>query len=232
MVYLTVAENISQAGASDVNILEYIEKGVSLSSSFFAVVVIIIGLSWLKPLKEKQNAASFTFWSQLRVRLIKVRSYLMANDKCLYYLFDPKVCREWDGVLAPDPEDFRSLKGAVEETINFLQGADDQMPPYLGWTNEYTELLEYLTDIVAFDICDPKAKFRYTDTVEYRYLSGSRDKLSKLIESICTKIKVKQLFIENKLTIAWYKRIGLFFKKSDQCQTANPEKSPEFSSKA
>lgn len=232
MVYLAVAENISQAEASGVDILEYIENGVSLSSNFFALVVIIIGLSWLKPLKEKQNAASFTFWSQLRVRLIKVHGHLMANDMCLFYLFDPTVCEGWDGVLAPDPEIFRSLRDTVEETLNFLQGADDQMPPYPGWTNEYTELLGYLTDIVAFDICNPKAKFKYMETVEYGDLLGLRNKVCNLIESISTKIEAKQVFIENKLTIAWYKRIGFLSKKSNQCQTASPERSIEFSSKA
>lgn len=216
MEYLAAAMSISQAETGSVGVLEYIEQGLSLSNSLFALVVIIIGLSWLKPLKEKQSAASFTFWSQLRVRLIKVHSHLMANDNCLYYLYDPKVCRGWEGVLAPEPEDFRPLRKVIEETLDFLQKEDDQMPPYHGWTNEYTELLEYLTDIVAYDICDSKAKFKYTDTVEYCSLLQLRDMLCNLIESICEEIKSKQLSIENKLTIAWYKRICLFFRKNRQ----------------
>lgn len=212
MEYLIVVKNISQAESGGAGILEYIEKGLSLSNSLLALVVIIIGLSWLKPLKEKQSAASFTFWSQLRIRLIKVRGHLMADEKCLYYLYDPKVSGEWESTLAPEPEDFRPLRDVIEETLNFLQGADDQMPPYSGWTNNYTELLEYFTDIVAFDICNSKAKFKYTTKADYCDLTQLRDKICNLIESICTKIESKQLSIENKLTVAFPKRIGFFLK--------------------
>lgn len=215
MTYWAIAGNISQAEASCESILEYIEQGLAFANSFFPLVVIIIGLSWLKPLKEKQRAASFTFWSQLRVRLIKIHSHLRANDMCLYYLYDPSVCRQWDGVLAPEPEIFRSLRDAVDETLDFLQGADDQMPPYSGWTSEYTRLLEYFTDIIAFDICESSAKFKYKEKAEYSDLSKLQNKLCELIESICAKIESKQLFIERKLTIVWYKRIGIFF---GQCQ--------------
>lgn len=211
MEYLVVVKNISQAEANGSGIWEYIDKGLSLSNSLFALVVIIIGLSWLKPLKEKQSAASFTFWSQLRIRLIKVQSHLMAEDNCLYYLYDPEVSKGWKDTLAPNPESFRFLRNVIEETLNFLQGADDQMPPYPGWTNDYTNLLEYFTDIIAYDICDSKAKFKYTNPVEYSDLTESRNNICRLIESICTQIKSKQLSIEKKLTIAWHKRVSLFF---------------------
>lgn len=208
MEYLVTVENISQTEAISTDIMGFIERGLSLTNSIFALVVIVIGLSCIKPLKEKQTAASFTFWSQLRIRLIKIHSHLTANDMCLYYLYDPAVSKMWDGVLAPKPETFCSIKDAVNETLNFLQGADDQMPPYPGWTKEYTKLLKYLTDIIAFDICESTAKFKYKEMVEYSHLSKLRDEICKLIESICTKIESKQLSIENRLTIVWYKRIG------------------------
>lgn len=213
MEYLVAVKNICQTEASGADILESIEQGLSFAHSLFALVVIVIGLSWLKPLKEKESAASFTFWSQLRIRLIKIHSHLMANDMCLYYLYDPLVSRQWDGVLAPKSETFRSLRDAVDETLIFLQGAKDQMPAYPGWTKEYTELLEYLTDIVAYDICESTAKFKYKEMVEFSNLSVLRSNICNLIESICMKIEARQLSIENKLTVAWYKRIGSYLKK-------------------
>lgn len=223
MEYIAAIENISQTEVSGVDILGHIDQGLSIANGLFTLVVIVIGLSWLKPLKEKQRAASFTFWSQVRIRLIRIHGHLVANDKCLYYLYDPVVSRQWDGILAPPPETFRSLKDMVEETLNFLQGADDQMPPYLGWTEEYTKLLEYLSDIVAFDICDSTTKFKYKETVEYQDLSQLRDGICKLIKDICDKIKTKQLSIEYKLTARWYKHIEDFLKK-DQCQRDSKEK--------
>lgn len=207
MEYLLATANMNQTEVSSVNVLEHVDQVLTIANSLLALVVIIIGWSWLKPLKEKQSSASFTFWAQLRIRLIKIRSHLKVNNKCLYYLYSQKARESWSSILAPDPNELNSLKITVDETLTFLQSADDQMPPYFGWTDDYTKLLYYLTDIMVFDICNPNAKFKFTTPVEYSDLLDLQDSICTLIESMCANIVSKQKSIENKLTIAWYKRI-------------------------
>ncbi len=209
MEYLVTLMNINQTNADNVNkvnLLKQMDQVLKISNSLLALVVIIIGLRWIKPLKEKQSAASFTFWSQLRIRLIKIRGYLKSNDQCLYYLYSPGVRNKWDAILAPSPMEFTSLKDAVEETLIFLQSAEDQIPPYPGWTDNYTNLLYYLTDIVIFDICDSSGKFKFTNSVDYSHLSNLQELICNLIDSMCTEIVNKQEDIEKKLTLPWYKR--------------------------
>lgn len=206
MEYL-LAAHMNQTEVSSVNMLEYVDQVLTIANSLFALMVIIIGWSWLKPLKEKQSGASFTFWAQLRIRLIKIQSHLKENSNCLYYLYNQKARESWSSILAPDPKEFNSLKITVDETLTFLQGAEDQMPPYSGWTDDYTKLLYYLTDIIVFDICNSKEKFKFTTPVEYSNLLSLQNSICDLIESMCGNIVSKQKSIENKLTIAWYKRI-------------------------
>lgn len=209
MEYLATLTNINQTNAdnvNNVNLLEQMDQVLKISNSLLALVVIIIGLNWIKPLKEKQSAASFTFWSQLRIRLIRIRGYIKSNDQCLYYLYGPKARNNWDAILAPSPMEFRSLKDAVEEILTFLQSAEDQIPPYLGWTDNYTNLLDYLTDIVIFDICDSGGKFKFTNPVGYSHLLALQESICTLIDSMCKEIVNKQEDIEKKLTIPWYKR--------------------------
>ena len=225
MEYFVLAMNIDQAETNVVGFFENIDKILAVINSLSALVVIIIGLSWLRPLKEKQNAASFTFWSKLRVRLIQIHRHLQVNDNCLYYLYSPIVSSRWDAILAPDPEEFHSLKDVVDETLTFLQGADDQMPPYFGWTDDYTKLIESLTDIIVFDICEPSAKFRYQEIVEYGDLLNKRKDICDLIISMCSKIENNQKSIESKLTVARYKRIWMFLQKARFCKATVSERS-------
>lgn len=202
--------NINQTTANNVNnanLLDQMDQILKITNSLLALVVIIIGLSWLKPLKEKQSEASFTFWSQLRIRLFRICGHIKSNDQCLYYLYAPEARSDWDAILAPDPDKFRSLKDTVEEALTFLQNAKDQIPPYSGWTDDYTELLGHLTDIIVYDICNSIEKFKFKDPVEYSNLSRTQESICILIDSMCKKIVSKQENIEKKLTIAWYKRI-------------------------
>lgn len=207
MEYLIETANINQTEVNNVSILENMDQVLTLANSLLALVVIIIGMSWIMPLKEKQNAASFTFWSQLLVRLIRIKSHLMSDSKCLYYLYSPEARSSWSGVLAPNPSEFSSLKEMVAETLSFLQGADDQMPPYSGWTDDYKKLLDFFTDIIIYDICNSGTKFKYTTSVEYGSLINLVNSICDLIELICNNIVDKQKYIERKLTIPWYKRI-------------------------
>lgn len=215
MEYLVTILNIIQAEANRVSFFDYTENVLTLANEVIALVVIIIGLSWITPLKEKQHAASFSFWSQVRIRLIRISGYLKSDDKLLFYLYSSGARIEWNGKLGPNPDDCKPLKDAVEETLSFLQDADDQMPPYAGWTDDYTELLNSLTDIIVFDICDSESKYKYLTPVDYSELSELSKTKYLHLDAICEKIENKQKEIEKKLTVAWYKRILALIKHTD-----------------
>lgn len=211
MVYfIKVMNNINQAG-ENVNVLENIGQFFTVANSLLAVVVIIIGLNWLKPLKEKQKAASFTFWSQIYIRLVKISSYIKSNPNCLFYWYSSTARAEWHGILAPALNEFLPLKTMVEETLSFLQKAEDQMPAYYGWTNDYSNLLNNFTDIIVYDIC-LNTKFKFQEVVSYSDYLERHKSIYSLIDLMCEKIKTKQISIEYKITVIWYKRIWKMIK--------------------
>ncbi len=203
---------INQVEASE-SILEQINQIFTIANSIFAMVVIIIGLNWLKPLKEKQSAASFTFWSQMYIRLMKIYGYIKSNDKCLFYWYSPEARTEWQGILAPNQDEFEQLKAIIDETLSFLQDANDQMPAYYGWTDDYTKLLSYFTDMIVYDICDSEKNFKFHELTNYDDYLSLCQSICEIIKSMCSQIKNKQKIIEYKITVLWYKRFCNYFEK-------------------
>lgn len=211
MTYLAeIMNNINQAAANK-SMLAQFDQFLTIANSLLALVVIIIGLNWLKPLKEKQNAASFTFWSQMYIRLIRINSYLKSNNKCFFYWYSPSARAEWQAILAPNPEEISQLRIMVEETLTFLQEANDQMPPYNGWTNDYAKLLGYFADMVVYDICLSDAKFKFNEKTNYNDYLKLHNSICALIDLMCGKVESKQKTIEYRLTVAWYKRLWEWF---------------------
>ena len=212
MVYfIKVMNNINQTG-NNVDVLENIGQLFTIANSLLAVVVIIIGLNWLKPLKEKQKAASFTFWSHLYIRLVKISSYIKSSPNCLYYWYSPTVRNGWHGILAPAQDESDQLKTMVEETLSFLEKAEDQMPAYCGWTDDYTNLLHNFTDIIVYDICLSNAKFKFQEAISYSVYLERHKSIYDSIDLMCEKIKAKQVSIEYKITVIWYKRLWKMIK--------------------
>ena len=225
MEYIVLVTNtISQRNWS--SIFENIDQILNPISSLFSLVVIVIGLSWIKPLKEKQCAASFTFWSQLHVRLVRIEQYLLSyeNELCFLYMYSPTATSSITSTLSPDPENYIPLFDVAEETLKFLKKANDQMPPYAGWTSDYNQLLNYLTDIIVFDIRNSNAHFKSCKSISFNDCQRPQKEMYNLISKMNAEIVSKQISIEQSITVVWYKRLCQYLRNLFQRIMGRPHK--------
>lgn len=188
-----------------VNIIKYVlqdyemlEAYTSISSNFLMGVLGILGLSFIKPLKDKTFSATFTFWSQLRVRLKNISDWLEQDKDLLNNMYNSNIRKTWS-TLTPEIDRIESFKEIVEETLQYIQQAADQMPAFVGWSKEYNETIKNLQEFILFDICEPNKYFKYNkpETIEQRnqYISS----ICSSIDLLCNEIEEKQNKLEKKI---------------------------------
>ena len=117
-----------------------------------------MGYRYLNSLKDKALVAAFSYWTQLRVRLFLIITSVETNIDVLDNMYPPSERIKWKSIL-PMKEEIDSLYDQVINTIQFLQQAEDQMPAYLGWTDDYNMMLEFFAKIIQYDIREPDKHF-------------------------------------------------------------------------
>ncbi len=140
------------------NILGNIESITGIIISIVTGVSIILGLRFLKSIKEKQLSATFSFWSQINVRIIRLRKILEWNKGVLNNMYSAEVRTAWE-TAGPPTELTSEFKALAVETINYIKETPDQMPAYIGWSNDFSEFEEFLSDVIQYDICDSEKNF-------------------------------------------------------------------------
>lgn len=109
---------------STASALDIIEKCVGMSASILAGVIAIIGLGYIRPLKDKTRAATFTFWSQLSVRLTVIRKWIEQDNGLLDNMYSSDAKKEWS-VLAPNTDRITQFKEIVQSTLNYIKETSD-----------------------------------------------------------------------------------------------------------
>lgn len=158
-------------------------------------MVLISGLRYLKPIKEKTISSTFNFWAQLKVYLNQISIYIRSNTGVLNNLYSEQVRKSWDK-LSPADLRVHEFKNVVTATIEFLKNSPDQMPVYPGWSDDYNRLIQYLNEMIIFDICNQSDYFLFdnNETID------DREKLAtdicSLIDKVCSGIAQKQNEVE------------------------------------
>lgn len=183
---------------STASTLEIVEKCVNMGVSVFTGVVAIIGLGYIKPLKDKTRAATFTFWSQLSVRLILIRKWINHDNGLLDNMYSGNAKKEWV-VLAPKADRIKQFKEIVQATLDYIEETSDQMPAYIGWSGDYAKLIGYLSDMIVYDITDNTGYFKFTKPVGEDERKKYCTEICETIDAICKGIKRKQEKIEKRI---------------------------------
>lgn len=158
--------------------------------------VAIIGLSYIRPLKEKTLSASFTFWSQLKVRLMRIKVRLEADNGILENMY-AKVNRHSGEKLLPDISRVKELKCDIVDTINFIKKTPDQMPAYQGWGKDYFKLQLMLEECIVYDICDSEKHFKKIS--DGKNVIDNQKEMCDLISKICKGIDERQEELEKQI---------------------------------
>lgn len=160
---------------------------VDIFLSVVTGVTMIIGLRYLKSLKEKKLAASFSFWSQLKLKIIRLNNYLFWNKEIVNNLYSIETRIQWEEKEIPikQLEEFKQLSIDI---LSYLDKTSDQMPAYNGWTEDMKNFIDFLAKIIQYDICNGNSMFMETRVVDKEirdeYYAGVCKTLTNLIDGI------------------------------------------------
>ena len=190
------AHKICCALSFDPEVLKlYIEIALSILSG----VVMLIGLNYIKPLKEKTVTATFTFWSQIKVKLTRLKTQIENDNSLIENIFSPELRPSTEN-LSVTREELSEFKKSILAILDFMEKSSDQMPAYIGWSDDYTKLIDYLNDIVVYNVCDSNNNFKY-DRNSQKVIPFDQycNDFCSTIQDICTGINYKQKKIEKRI---------------------------------
>lgn len=179
--------------------LDIFKDGASIFLSVVTGVNIIRGFNYLKDLKKKTDTATFTFLAQLRIRLVELAQWIENEKGVLGNFYTPDTRDTWESYLPPEDTRVEEFKTKVEDTITYIKSTPDQMPAYKGWTTDYNNLINFLNDVVQYDICDPQKYFKFTAMEQESQMEEYCEEIRKSINNLCSGIEKKQKEIEAKL---------------------------------
>lgn len=157
------------------------------------------GLKYLKTYKEKRDTATFTFWVQLRVRMMEIKSWLESEGSLVNCLYDKNIRSTWEGESGSDNKRIEIFMKLVQETLEFIKSSSDQMPAYSGWTDDYNKFIAFLTDVILFDISNGDNYFKFEEDCSINERNKYIEDICATIERMCKEIVLKQQDIENEL---------------------------------
>lgn len=159
--------------------------GNSISSIFAAAmggICALRGMKYLKTLQEKKAAATFSFETQLYARLYELKLLLEGNEYLLTNLYSDTARKEWGDQRGAQEAEAVQFYNAVQESLDFIKNAEDQMPAYNGWVSDYAALIQFLVEVLHFDIRDSDNHFKYTEPC-------SMDERAALCRATCTMLE-------------------------------------------
>lgn len=177
----------------------------SITSIFASIVTgvsLILGLRYIKSLKEKTSAATFSFWTQLSIRIYEILSRMKQENGAglLDNLFSQKARIEWPD-MAPKIEAVYEFKKKIEDLLDFIENTPDQMPAYVGWTEDYKIIISFFNDIINYDIANPNKLFKYNaeEPIDINVRNNYYYTICSTMERICDGITKKQKETERKI---------------------------------
>lgn len=190
----TIIHTVCNADVDPTTINEWVE----IVAKIFAGVIAIIGLGYLRPLKEKTMSATFSFWSQLSIRLKGILSWLELDCGVLDNMYSPEAKEGWTS-LTPSNERLKEFKKEIENTVEYMETTADQMPAYIGWSEDYNSLIQILKEMLVYDICNSEEYFKFESYVNDTERKKYCDNVCNIIKRICKGISDKQKEVETNI---------------------------------
>lgn len=177
------------------DIIKYESTLVDIATKIIGCVCALKGIGYLNALRQKKAIATFSFSAQLYVRLYELNIFLSANEQLLTNLYSENAQSEWGDKRGAPENELTQFYECAEETLNFIKISSDQMPSYKDWEEDYMNLIQFLVDIIFFDIRDGKNRFKYTENCSIddrtHYWQNKCDLLQKLLSGIKEEKKKK-----------------------------------------
>lgn len=163
------------------------------------IISIIVGLNYLRPIKNNVYGATFTYWENIKVRLSIILQYLSKDYNIINNLYSKTTRENWSGALTPNDNSILRFKNIVDETLKYIESAENQMPVYVGWSKDYQVIINFLVDVVVNDITNPNNFFKYKNKQTMMERDNYCKKICSTISTINNAIIDKQTILEKQL---------------------------------
>lgn len=191
-------------GLNSLTLVEFLTTTSTVSDIIVNVVVIIggiMGLNYVKKLREKQKESTFNYLTKLNVRL---KYFEITVEEFAYDIktrLVPKRLRRDTSAekILTVTNMFTQLTKNAEETLKFLKNENDQMPATRGWVDCFNTFIEFLVDSAKLEQ-ETYSKWDTCDNPEEevdKYISDHLENIRELIRMV----HQKQCDLEDELFI-------------------------------
>lgn len=160
------------------NILEEANNMVGIIAAIIGGICALKGIGYLETLRQRKASATFSFEAQLYARLYELKLLLDDNERLLTNFYSEIARGEWGDKRGASKEELDCFYDCAKETLGFIKSAADQMPAYDAWVEDYAELIQFLVDVLHFDVRTFDRSFKYVEPC-------SMEKRKELCKSIC-----------------------------------------------
>lgn len=162
-------------------------------------VLAICGIRYLHILRKKKAEATFSFWSQLSIRLLQLRAHLNQDKAIINNLFSPDCIKRWGTEGAPTTsERIIEFQTIVKETTEFLKNATDQVPAYAGWIDDYYTIMCFLDDVMFYDILNSEKHYKFASG-DISKRNRECDRIINSLDNLISGIEKNQRRVEKEL---------------------------------
>lgn len=181
---------------------DFLEGGNNLAGIFAAIIggfCALKGIGYLESLREKKASATFSFEAQLYAYLYELRIILGHDERLLTGLYSEIARKEWKNKSSASDENLTQFYTCTKSTFDFIKAASDQMPVYKNWVTDYTKLIQFLVDVLHYDIRDTKKNFKYHEMCDMAERTEYWKSICTLLDTLLTEIKKDQVKIANEI---------------------------------
>lgn len=180
----------------------YLEGGNNLAGILAAIIggfCALKGIGYLESLRKKKVSATFSFEAQLYAHLYELKFMLDQDETLLTGLYSNTARSEWGNKNAASEEKLNQFYTCAKNTFKFIKAAPDQMPVYKNWVTDYTKLIQFLVDILHYDIRNTMGNFKYQDKCPMEIRTNYWKSFCSLLNTLLVEIRNDQIKIAGEI---------------------------------
>ena len=158
-------------------------------------VSMIFGMRYLKSLREKKLDASFSFWSQIKLKIIRLHNYLLWDKEIINNFYSPESRIRWEEKEVAIQQ-LQEVKKIAVDILKYLDETPDQMPAYIGWSEDMLKFEDFLSKLVQYDICKNDSMFLTNSIVEKEERDAYYADICNTMQSLIDGIQSGQAYLE------------------------------------
>lgn len=181
------------------DILIYTSTFSDIIVNVIVIIGGILGLSYIKRMREKQSDATFSYLMRLNIRLKYFKIIFEKYRDDIMGRFYPENFRREPSVERMNlvDETIQNLSQQAEETLNFLRNEDNQLPAKKGWIENINQFIDLL---ISCEQLKNREYFIWTENEDIeKEKERHYEEIMKIINTLLKMVNERQKELENKL---------------------------------